>query len=229
MVGAAGYRKTRTRVPDDLHARRRRPPGHRPRVPAAQAPPQGAEVLHVVRHGARLLPRGGRPALHGRAAAGGRHARAAPAGQGQGPRRRPRRGPRPVRQRPPLRGLVAARGGAQRRVLQRDERHLPRQARTPRAAEAVAHRGARAARPWRSGAGTAALPAAGLDGRRRTGRPGRRVPRVGRLALCASRPGVRGPDPRRGPAPSVRPAAGPGRRQALLGLLRGGRQAAAGR
>ena len=56
----------------------------------------------------------------------------------------------------------------------------------------------------------------------------RAVPGVGRLAVRA--PGTGGRScARRGPAPPVRAAAGARRRQALLGLARRGRQAAAGR
>ena len=85
---------------DDLH---HRPARHRPRLPAAQASRPGAGVRPVVRHGARLLPRGRRRALHGRAAAGGRPGRAGPvAGQGLA-----RLQPRPVRQRPAVRRLLA--------------------------------------------------------------------------------------------------------------------------
>ena len=50
--------------------------------------------------------------MHGRAAAGGRPGGAGQARQGQGPRRRPRRGTRAVRQRPPVRRVLAARRGA---------------------------------------------------------------------------------------------------------------------
>src|SRR5262249_52425893 len=97
---------------------------------------------------ARLLPRGGRPTLHGRAAAGGRHRGAGPARQGQGPRRRARRGPRAVRQRPSLRGLFAARGRAEQRLLQRHARSVQR---PPRAVGRA--RPGRAAAPPRLRAG----------------------------------------------------------------------------
>ncbi|CAK7280254.1 hypothetical protein SGPA1_11032 [Streptomyces misionensis JCM 4497] len=226
MVTGEPERETRTRVPDDLHQRRRRPPGHRPRLPAAQASRQGAEVLHVLRHRARLLPRGGRRALHGRPAAGDRSGGAGAARQGQGPRRRPRRGARAVRERPPLRRLLPPRRRPERRLLQRHARGVRSPSRAGRRPAAAAHRGPGRTRPRRRPPRAKALRAASLDGGRRTGAAGLGVPAVGRLALHPPGPGVGRADPRRGAAPPVRAAAGPRRRQALLGLRRRGRQAA---
>lgn len=214
-------------VPDDQYHRYPRAPRDRPRLSAAQASRQGAGVLDLLRHGARPVPGGVRRTVHGRAAARGRRGGAGAAGQGQGPRWGARRRARAVRQRPPVRGLLPARGGAERCVLQRDEGPVHRAARTAGADQAAADRGARAARPRRCRPRTGAVRAARMDSDGRGGGAGRAVPRVGRLPLCTSGTGSDAADARRSPAPPLRAAPGARRRQALLGVVRRGRQTAA--
>ena len=63
-----GIARTRARCRCAPHRHDHPHPGDRPGLPAAQAPRPGAGVLAVLRHRHRLLPRGHRRALHGRAA-----------------------------------------------------------------------------------------------------------------------------------------------------------------
>lgn len=167
--------------------------------------------------------------LHGGPAAGDRRGGAGAARQGQGTGRRPRRGTRAVRQRPPLRGLLAPRRRTEQRLLQRDARRVREAPRAGGRAPAAARRGPGPARPRRPGPRAPPLRAARLGGHRRDRPAGHRVPRVGRLALRPPRTGVHDAHPRRGPAAPVRPPPGARRRQALLGLPGRGRQADAGR
>ena len=182
-----------------------------------------------LRHGARLLPRGDRRALHGRAAAGGRPVALVRRGKGKG------------------------RGGAPDAALAQYVNDRPYAASSllavalsdvfRSAMQGACDGAARAGRRSRCRCGSrcprcppAAAPSWSrrlfeplgwtVDGR--AGAAGRAVPRVGRLALRRLVLDGRAAARRRA-APPVRPAAGARRRQALLGRARRGRQAAAGR
>ncbi len=206
-----------------------RAPRDRPRLPAAQASRQGAGVLHLLRHGPRALPEAAGTALHGRAAAGGRRDGAGQARQGQGPGRRPRT--RPSRSTSTTAPTRPPRSSPSRWATSSPARcaAMCKSAPSGRPSRCRCASRSRRCPPRRPRPRTPPLRAARLDGHRR-GRPaGHRVPRVGRLTPRPPRTGVRGPHPRRGPAPPLRPPPGPRRRQALLGLARRGRQAAAGR
>ena len=134
------------------------PARDRPRVPAAQASGARAAVLAAVRGGARLLSRGERGALHGGAADGRRPGRA------RAPRALGVRAGR-VRQRPPVRGVVAVLGRAGDGVQDRDG------GQAARAGGVGAAAGGRAAgRARQRGARPAPVRAARL---RRRGRAGR--------------------------------------------------------
>ncbi len=104
--------------------------GHRPRVPAPQAPGPGARPGPAVRPRPRGVPRGHRGALHRGAGGRGRSR-----GAGAGPPGRAAGGgghAGPLRQRPALRGVVVPVGGAEQHAGQRPRRSQPRAARAGR-------------------------------------------------------------------------------------------------
>ena len=194
----------------------------RSRVPAAQAPGSGPVVRRRGWAGARLLPRGDAGAVHRRAAARGRPDRPGPRPQGPGQGHRAR----PVRQRPAVRRLQHARGGDQGGLPHRAHRPLRRASRPGREPHSAGDKRPGPALPGRRDAGPPRLRAPRLD--RRGDQKPPDPARVGRLPV--PRPAADRRAPAGGRAqPPVRAAAGPRRRQALLGVHRGGGQADPGR
>ncbi len=193
--------------------------GDRPGVLAAQEPRPGPGVRAVVRHGARRLPGSHGRAVHRRPAAGDRPdppgARTFPWHTGFQPR--------PVCQRPAVRGVVAAVGGHRRGVPDRVARPLHTATGTGADRAAAAARIARRAVQGRRRGGRADVRAAGLDGDRDSPATGSGLPGLGRFPPSAAGADRHDAAGRRTVAP-VRAAAGPRWGQTLLARRRRGRQ-----
>ena len=196
----------------------------RPGIPAAQAPRPVPVVRRRGWSGARLLPRGGAGAVHRRAAARGRPDRPGPQPRPQG--RRKRYCARRVRQRPAVRRLQHARGGDQGGLPHRAHRPLRRASRPGRRTHPAGTARPRPALPGWQNPGRPRLRAPRLDRRRPAPPPD--AARVGRLPVPGPAAGRRAPAGGRA-QPPVRAAARARRRQALLGVHRGDRQADPGR